>query len=122
MLYLLSVIIRRFENDEAPLTAHELAVRDRLPIRLVNQLLSRMEETGIVREVYVEGKEDRTFQPALDTHKISIGMVISRIEAQGTEEFLQTPSEEMKAFWEKYMRVKKAHATLDNVFINELLI
>lgn len=120
MLYLLSIIIKRFESDEAPLTAHELAIRDHLPIRLVNQLLSRMVETGILREVYVEEEKDRTFQPALDTHKISIGMVIERTDMQGTEQFLQAPTEEMQAFWMKYVRVKKEHQTLNNVMVNEL--
>lgn len=120
MLYLLSVIIRRFENDEDPLTAHELAVRDRLPIRLVNQLLSRLEETHILREVYVEGKEDRTFQPALDTHKISIGMVIERIDMQGTEAFLQSPTPEMQAFWNRYVQLKNEHQTLDQILVDEI--
>lgn len=120
MLYLLSVIIRRFEADEAPLTAHELAIRDHLPIRLVNRLLGRMVETGILREVYVEEEEERTFQPALDTHKISVGMVVERIDKQGSEEFLQKPSEEMQACWEKFQELKKTHTTLDQVMVNQL--
>lgn len=119
MLYLLSVIIKRFENDEAPLTANELAIRDRLPIRLVNQLLSRMVETGIIREVYMD-EEERTYQPALDTHKITVGMVLDRIDAQGTEHFLQKPTEEMQAFWNQYVRLKKENQTLDTILINEL--
>ena len=106
MLYLLSVIVKRFENDEEPLTSYELAVRDKLPIRLVNQLLSRMVDSGILREVYVEGKEDRTFQPALDIHKISVGMVMSRVEAQGTEQFIQKPTEAMNTFWKRYQIIK----------------
>ena len=106
MLYLLSVIIRRFEADEAPLTAHELAIRDHLPIRVVNQLLSRMVETGLLREVYVEDEEEKTYQPALDTHKMTVGMVLRRIDAQGTEEFLQKPSPEMEAYWKRYQTIK----------------
>ncbi len=120
MLFLLSIIIHRFEADEAPLTAHELAVSNKLPIRLVNQLLSRLEETGIIREVFVEGKKDKTFQPALDTHKISVGMVLGRIDEQGTEEFLQDPTEEMQQFWTRYVRLKSQHQTLDQVYVNEL--
>ena len=120
MLYLLSVIIKRFEADEEPLTAHELAIRDHLPIRLVNQLLSRMVETGILREVYVEGEEEKTYQPALDTHKISVGMVIERVDAQGTEQFLQAPTPEMQAFWDNYLKLKKTHTTLDKIYVNEL--
>ena len=105
-LYLLHVIISRFEADEAPLTAHELSVRDNLPIRLVNQLVGRLVEVGIVREVYTEDEnEEKTFQPALDTHKITVGMVVDRIEAQGTEHFLQAPTPQMQAFWEGYKRV-----------------
>ena len=119
-LYLLSVIIRRFEADEVPLTAHELAVRDHLPIRVVNQLLSRLEETGLVREVYVEDKEDRTFQPALDTHRISVGMVISRIDEQGSESFLQNPTEEMQTFWIKYLHLKDEHKKLNQILITEI--
>lgn len=120
MLYLLSVIIRRFEADEAPLTAHELAVRDNLPIRLVNSLLTRMVDTGVLREVYTEGEEDKTYQPALDSHKISVGMVIKRIEAQGSEEFLQAPTAEMKAFWGAYLKLKDNPTPLDKLYINQL--
>ncbi len=120
MLYLLHVIIKRFEADEEPLTAHELAIRDHLPIRLVNQLLGRMVETGILREVYVEDEEEKTYQPALDSHKISVGMVIGRIDAQGTEEFLQAPTPEMEAFWTNYLKLKKAHPSLDKILVNEL--
>lgn len=121
MLYLLSVIIKRFEADEAPLTAHELAIRDHLPIRLVNQLVGRMVETGILREVYTdEEEEEKCYQPALDTHKISVGMVIGRIETQGNELFLQKPTEEMQAFWDKYIELKEKHTTLDQIYINEL--
>ena len=121
MLYLLSVIIKRFEADEAPLTAHELSIRDHLPIRLVNQLVGRMVETGILREVYTdEEDEEKRYQPALDTHKISVGMVIGRIETQGNELFLQKPTEEMQAFWDKYIELKEKHTTLDQIYINEL--
>ena len=121
MLYLLSVIIKRFEADEAPLTAHELAIRDHLPIRLVNQLVGRMVETGILREVYTdEEDEEKRYQPALDTHKISVGMVIGRIETQGNELFLQKPTDEMQAFWDKYIELKEKHTTLDQIYINEL--
>ena len=120
MLYLLSTIVKRFEADEAPLSAHELAIRDHLPIRLVNRLLGRMVETGILREVYNEGNEDKRYQPALDTHKISVGMVIERIDAQGTELFLQAPSPQMQAFWDSYTKVKETNKTLNQILVNEL--
>ena len=120
MLYLLTIIIRRFEQDEIPLTAHELAQQNQLPIRLVSQLLSRLEETHIVREVYVEDKEDTTYVPALDTHRITVGMVLDRVSAQGTEQFLRNTPPEMQQFWEQYKRIVLAHPNIDNVLVSEL--
>jgi len=46
--------------------------------------------------------------------------VLNRIDAQGTEEFLQAPSTEMEAFWEKYQQLKEKENSLDTIFINEL--
>ena len=33
-------------------------------------------------------------------------MVLGRIDEQGTEEFLQTPTKEMKSFWKRYQIIK----------------
>ena len=120
MLYLLTVIVRHFENNEAPYSAKELAIRDHLPIRLVNLLMSRLVETELVREVTTEQDEERRYQPALDTHKITVGMVIERIDAQGTEAFLQAPSKQMQDFWNTYLQLKQKDKSLDNILVNEL--
>lgn len=119
-LYLLAVIIKRFEQDQPPLTAHELATHNHIPLRLVNQLLSRLVETQLLREIYIENKEDRTFQPALDTHLITIGMAFDRIDCQGTEEFLQSTPPEMQQFWQRFIQLKNEHNTLTQVRIDEI--
>lgn len=120
MLFILNAIIRRFEADEKPMTAHEIATDYHLPIRLVNQLLTRMTDTGILREIYVEGKEDKTFQPAFDTHKITLGEVMKRIEAQGAEEFLRSCDNERRTFWLNLQKIKKEHCSLDDVLVSEI--
>jgi membrane protein len=119
-LYLLHCIIRRFENDEEPLMAIELAHENNVPIRLVTQLLNRLVEVGLLRTIYVEQKEERTYQPALDTHKITVGMVIERIDKQGTEEFLRGATPEMQAFWKHYLQLKDEHNSLKNIRIDEI--
>ena len=119
MLYLLSVIIRRFEAGEAPQTAQDMAAENQLPIRLVQQLLSRLEETVIVRRVYIEDEEEHAFIPALDTKAITVEMVIGRISAQGTEEFLQHTPAEMQAFWQRYQQMIDANHS-DDILVSEL--
>lgn len=121
MLYLLTIIIHRFEQDETPLTAYEMAQQNKLPIRLVNQLLTRLEQVHIVRKVYVEDKEESTYVPALDTHWITIGMVLDRISAQGSEQFLRNTPPAMKSFWERYMHICQTHVSLNDILVSELI-
>ena len=119
MLYLLSVIVRRFEQGETPQTAQEMAIQDRLPIRLVQQLLSRLEETNIIRRVYVEQEEYEAFVPAMDTRLITVEMVIGKISAQGTEDFLLHTPTEMQAFWQRYLQMCEAN-TSDDILVGDL--
>ncbi|MBO5817097.1 MAG: YihY/virulence factor BrkB family protein [Paludibacteraceae bacterium] len=119
MLYLLSVIIRRFEAGEQPQTAQEMAAANQLPIRMVQQLLSRLEETNILHRVHIEQKEEQAFVPALDTKSITVEMVIGRISAQGTEEFLQHTPKEMQAFWQRYLEMIAANPS-DDILVSEL--
>ena len=119
MLYLLSVIIRRFEQGEQPETAHEMATANKLPIRLVQQLLSRLEETNIVRRVLSEQEEDPAFVPAMDTHQITVEKVLGRVAAHGTEAFLQHTPPEMQAFWQRYLQMCEAN-TSDNIRVSDL--
>ena len=121
-LYLLHCIILRFENDQKPYTAVELAHKNNVPIRLVTNLLNRLEDVGLLRTVYIEQEEDRTYQPALDTHKMTVGMVIDRIDRQGSEEFLRGATPEMKAFWQRYRQITDEHNTLKEIRIDEIAL
>lgn len=119
MLYLLSVIICRFEQGEQPETAHEMATANQLPIRLVQQLLSRLEETNIVRRVLSEQEEDPAFVPAMDTHQITVEKVLGRVAAHGTEAFLQHTPPEMQAFWQRYLQMEASNAS-DDIRVSDL--
>jgi hypothetical protein len=46
-------------------------------------------------------------------------MVIGRISAQGTEEFLQHTPQEMKEFWQRYLQMCEAN-TSDDILVSEL--
>jgi membrane protein len=119
MLYLLSMIVKRFEQGESPLTAQEMAEENQLPIRLVQQVLARLEDANIVRRVYVDQDESETFVPALDTRSITVEMVMGRISAQGTEDFLLHTPQKMQAFWQHYLQMCEAN-TSDNILVSEL--
>ena len=118
-LYLLSVIIKRFEQGNTPETIQQMAKKYHLPIRLVGQLLARLEDINIIRRVYIDNEEDQAFVPALDTSLISVEMVIGRISIQGTEEFLQHTPLDMQAFWQRYLRMIEVNSS-DDILVSDL--
>ena len=117
-LALLYDIIKRFENDEQPLTSRELALNNGIPVRQATLLLSRLIEVGLVREVYIEGKEDKTFQPAMDTHTITIGMVFDRIDAQ--EDFLEVSTKHQQTMWQHFLELRHKERHINDILVNEL--
>ena len=111
MLYLLAIIIERFEKGEKPQTAQEMALQNQLPTKLVTLVLSRLEENNII--LPVQTLEDIAFVPAMDTQKITVDMVIGKIYNKGTEGFLRQTTEEMQKFWQNYLNMIAANHSND---------
>lgn len=120
-LYIVYLIVKRFEWGGTPLSAREIAQANRLPIKLVNNLSSRLVEAGILREIYVENKEDKTFLPAIDIHQLTIGMVFKHIDSQGTEHFLQNIPDEMKVFWQKWQNIKDQSSDINLLLVKDIM-
>ena len=56
----------------------------------------------------------------MDTHRMTVGMVIGRIDEQGTEEFLAGTSRQMKAFWKRFTEIRKQQNNTQDIRISEL--
>lgn len=83
-LLLASRICKRFEEGERPYTALELKLQTGIPIRMVHDLLNELVELNVISEVNTGDKGDETYyQPAISLDKLSVRMVVDRIEAKG---------------------------------------
>ena len=65
-LILTYVIVKRFENKQSPLRNDRIAATYKLPIRLVNQLLSELTANGIITEIRDDELKTKSYQPAMD--------------------------------------------------------
>ena len=120
-LYICQQIIQRFEKGLTPLTANEIAQADNLPVRNVNNLLSRLTEVKILCKVMPENElEEVRYQPAMDINKITVGLVISYIEQQGEAEFFTNLPEPMNAFWPRWQAIRKQATDYQNWLVKDL--
>jgi len=105
-ILILNRIIKRFTAGEEPLTATELAIDLKLPVRMVRSLLNNLIKCRIVSETYTDDPKSRGFQPAQYIDKFTIAYVIDQLDNMGAS--LEPNTELM-------VRVKEIH---DSFFKN----
>lgn len=104
-LFLTHVIVKRFENNEPALKNDEIAASYKLPIRLVNQILTELTEMSIIIEIIDEDIRTRAYQPALDINKLTVALLFERYESKGAELFLSNKNPLLDEFWHKHTRL-----------------
>ena len=81
---LAGLICKRFEDGGRPYTALELKLETGIPVRIVNDLLYDLTRVHIIIEVTSDEKgEISCYQPAEPTSRLSVGLLIDRLESQG---------------------------------------
>lgn len=117
-LFLTYVIVKRFENNESALNNDEIANIYKLPIRLVNMILSELTEMSVIIEIIDEDIKTRAYQPAMDINKLTVAMLFDKYESCGAELFLSNKNPLLDELWQKHTQLK-----LSNIeSTNELLI
>lgn len=100
-LYIVWLIVKRFENQQPAMSSNQIALDQKIPIRLVNQQLSVLVDAGVLIEVFNETKRNKTFQPAIDINQLSLSVLFEKIESFGSEHFLENKNPELDAFWSR---------------------
>ncbi|MEI6754461.1 MAG: YihY/virulence factor BrkB family protein [Paludibacter sp.] len=116
ILFITHIIVKRFENQESALTAEQIAHTYRLPIRIVNQLISKLVKVSILVEVK-EGKIT-TYMPAFDINQLTVNLLFNTLDNHGSELFLTNKNELLDSFWQKTLAVK----TLADDNTNHILV
>jgi membrane protein len=79
------LLVKRFMAGEKPWDAATIAHEVEIPIRLVNQILFELVESGIASEVRVDQDKDIGYEPARDPDTMTIKYVIEALERSGSD-------------------------------------
>ncbi len=83
-MVLASRVCRQFAEGGKPLSALKLKLATGIPIRIVNDLLYNLVQTGILTEIPGGDKDGvALYQPAECLSRLSVGTLIDRLEAHG---------------------------------------
>lgn len=105
-LYITYIIVKQFENQKPSLSSDQIAKDYKLPIRLVNQILSKLVEVTMLIEVYNERSKKKTYQPAFDINKMTVGILNEKIDCYGSEFFVADKNPVLENLWNKLEEMK----------------
>ncbi len=77
-------IIKRFEKGNKPITALELSMELKIPIRLINEILFDLIKSNVIIEVSPESGNTASYNPAIDINKLKVSTILEMIETSGS--------------------------------------
>lgn len=86
---ILSAICKKFEAGEEPYTAEDLSRQYNIPIRLTKNILFELQDLQLIYEGIKEkgSDQDTCYLPGIDTNKMSLGLMLSKLDSKGFENF-----------------------------------
>lgn len=121
ILYVLTVIVKRFVAGTDPLTAEELATKLGMPMRLLRDCLFKMTECGLVSELCSDEDVEKRYHPAEDPDKYTISFVLNRLGLHGVSEIPMSQSKELASLKESLQNIHKAiNESAANVMLKDI--
>lgn len=85
---IMSLICKRFQTESKPYTAEELSGEHKIPIRLTKKILYELQDLNMIVETITEEKEESLgYLPSVDINRMSVKMLLSRLDEAGSEAF-----------------------------------
>lgn len=98
ILYILQLLVKRYEKGYNPLTAEEVAQKLQIPYILARNVLNELDKAGLVKKVETkQKKKDVVYQPNTDIQTLSIKTVLERLEHLGAHLVITEPSPKFRA-------------------------
>jgi membrane protein len=89
------LIIKNFSSGGESLTASQISRKLEVPIRLVNDILYELVESGILAEVKKGEKSDLFYHPARDPEILTVKYIVDALEESGSHNIPIVKSEEL---------------------------
>ncbi|NCB83162.1 MAG: YihY/virulence factor BrkB family protein [Bacteroidia bacterium] len=105
-MFVTYVIVKRFQANEPPLTQEQIVSQYKLPIRLLNTILTDLTESQIIA-LTETGKGVKAYLPAVDINQLTLKTMEMKLDMKGSELFLESKNEEMDAFWQKMIEIQE---------------
>lgn len=99
-LQIAHLLIKNFSNGYKPLTATQISHTLEMPIRLVNQIIYELVESGIASKIKTEKYKEFAYQPARTINVLTIKYILDALEKRGIDNIPVAQTKELKTLSE----------------------
>lgn len=114
-IIVMSLICKRFSQGEKPLSVNELSKVNEIPIRLAYQITNQLEDIGLIHEMTSDAKSETVlYSPSMDINKITVTMLLEKIDNFGSEDFNVDKKNIFSKHWQALSKARNFCHDLDN--------
>ncbi len=115
-------IVKRFEKGLPAQSAYQISINQKLPIRLVNEIIFELVHSGVIVELNdYDKKGNVAFQPAMDINKIKVSHIIDKIEKRGSKNIHIEETKELSHIREIVENLKQSRDKSDyNTLVKDI--
>ena len=118
---IMHMIIRNFSIGEKPVSAEQISLKLKIPVRLARDILQDLSNVNLLTVIHENEEKQRFYQPALDINKITVSFVFSRLDKKGVEHIMVSKNKDYLNIITILDRFDKLIAKSDsNILIKDL--
>jgi membrane protein len=121
VLLILHMIIRNFSIGEKPVSAEDIAINLKIPVRLARDILEDLSNVNLVSIIHEHEQKQRLYQPAIDINRLTVSFVFSSLDKKGFDKNMKIKNKDydkVMGMLEKFDRlIAKSNA---NILIKDL--
>jgi membrane protein len=104
-LQIAQLLVKRFSNGDTPLNAVQISQTLEIPIRLVQQILDELADSGLVYRMKPDEYEQAVYQPASDINRWRIKYITDKLEKRGVDDMPVAQTQELKTLSQKLREI-----------------
>ncbi len=95
---LMHSIVKKFEKGEVPNTSSQLSQGLGIPVRLIRDIVFDLLEARLLIEAATDSPRETAYVPALDINKISVSLLIEKLDLRGGERLIAEETKQLQTF------------------------
>ena len=125
LLIISCVIVQRFDKGLPPLTLQNISKSYNIPIRVTKLIINKLLDAGIIIETLNDDERVPSYQPAFDISKLTVGMLLNRVDEEGAGEtsFRVNRNDKYKLQWDTIISARNGmYDSTNGILVKDLNI